>query len=182
MTNNNNGNAAANGSNNGNNAMAANNSCSSIDAGLSSSIVGGGCNLGINNNESSSKSSSTHHQHMHHHSSATAFSAAAGFWSAAYQGKQEFLHLNVVDLFCPCFWDRNLFFEVRCDLPNFHFCLFYDTRHLFTCLLVFVQFDFVSCPTNFLYRNIRTQLVILLIMLLRLFDYLSFYKTNILKC
>ena len=75
-------------SNNGNNIMTSNNSCSS-DVALSSSIVGG-CSLelgSINNNDTSPKSSSNQ-QHMHHHSSATAFSAAAGFWSAAYQGKK----------------------------------------------------------------------------------------------
>ena len=78
---------SANGQNNGSNVMTPNNSCSS-DGGMSNSIVGG-CNIGIgaiNNNETSPKSSSG--QHMHHHSSATAFSAAAGFWSAAYQGKK----------------------------------------------------------------------------------------------
>ena len=105
---NNNANAAANSSNTGNNSMTSNNSCTSLEAGLSGSIVGGSCSLGMNNNESSPKSSSTHHQHMHHHSSATAFSAAAGFWSAAYQGKKDFLNLYDVDsvvLVC----DRNLF-------------------------------------------------------------------------
>ena len=88
MTNNNININTANGSNNGNNVMTSNNSCSS-DVALSSSIVGG-CSLelgSINNNDASPKSSSNQ-QHMHHHSSATAFSAAAGFWSAAYQGKK----------------------------------------------------------------------------------------------
>ena len=83
----------ANGTNNnGNNIMTSNNSCGS-DGALSSNIVGG-CSLeigSINNNETSPKSSSNQ-QHMHHHSSATAFSAAAGFWSAAYQGKPKNRH------------------------------------------------------------------------------------------
>ena len=67
--------------------MASHNSCSS-DGGLASSIVGGHLGIGsmANNNETSPKSSSNQ-QHHHHSSSATAFSAAAGFWSAAYQGK-----------------------------------------------------------------------------------------------
>ena len=75
-------------SNNASNVMAASNPSNS-DGVMSNSIIGS-CHVGIgniNNNETSSpKSSST--QHMHHHSSATAYSAAAGFWSAAYQGKR----------------------------------------------------------------------------------------------
>ena len=84
-------NPATNGSNNGNNVMTTNNSIDGVA--LSNSMIAGGCSLGgINNRETTSpKSSSNPQQHsMHHHSSsATAFSAATGFWSAAYQGKQK---------------------------------------------------------------------------------------------
>ena len=68
-------------------AMTSNNSCNS-DGTMSNSVSGCNNDIGrLNNNEASSKSSSS--QHIHHHSPATAFSAAAGFWSAAYQGKNR---------------------------------------------------------------------------------------------
>ena len=93
MTNNNVNINTANGGNSGNNVMASHNSCSS-DGGLASSIVGGHLGIGsmANNNETSPKSSSNQQHHHHHSSSATAFSAAAGFWSAAYQGKPKNRH------------------------------------------------------------------------------------------
>ena len=93
MTNNNVNINTANGGNSGNNVMASHNSCSS-DGGLASSIVGGHLGIGsmANNNETSPKSSSNQQHHHHHSSSATAFSAAAGFWSAAYQGKPNNRH------------------------------------------------------------------------------------------